>query len=113
MSRRTLAGVLLVAFAVVAGSASATPSSAGDAAPHGKPKCIDVKTWVKYDYPGWDQMVTLTSTCPSEARCEVTTSTNPEPTSVDVPAGESVDVRTWMSSPSKEFTATVDCTGGT
>lgn len=110
MIRRALAAsFVVVACAFVAGSASAGSTPA----PTAKPKCIDVRTWTKYDFPGWDQMVTLTSTCPSEAHCSVTTSTNPDAISVDVPAGQSVDVRTWMSSPGKEFTATVDCTGGT
>ena len=113
MSRHPLAAAILVALAVVAGSAGATASAEVGAAPQAKPKCIEVRTWAKYSYPGWDQMVTLTSTCPSDARCEITTSTNPDPTSVEVPAGQSVDVRTWMSSPGKEFTANVDCTGGT
>jgi hypothetical protein len=115
MVRRALAAALvLVPFAVVAGSARARSDDAETvAAPTAKPKCIDVKTWAKYDFPGWDQMVTLASTCPSDAHCDVTTSTNPDAISIAVPAGQSVDVRTWMSSPGKDFTATVDCSGGT
>ena len=115
MSHARSAAVLLSIAALTANVAASAAPAPGPDRPSvaATPKCISLKTWTRYIAGGYDQMVTITSTCPSEAKCEVSTSTNPDKISVSVEKDESVDVRTWSNAPGYEFSATVDCTGGT
>lgn len=92
---------LLVAFATpLAGDAGAGPSL---------PACIAVSTdarWVPY---GYNHVVILKSGCSKPATCSVATDVAPQPQSVEVPASSTVEVTTFMASPSQAFTPRVSC----
>ena len=105
--RRILAPCVLAAAALAAGAPRAEAADAG--APPPIPACVSVATssrWVPY---GYNHVVVLTNGCASAARCDVSTDVNPDRRSVDVPAGQAVEVLTFMASPSSAFVAKVDC----
>jgi len=116
------AQLVLVALATVVVCALAVVGSrppGARALPHPEPSplaeaegaaCVEYETKVNYGALGYDHRVVLTSSCEDAATCTVTTDVNPDPQTVDVPAGQSVTVLTFRGSPASEFTATVRCT---
>lgn len=89
--------------------ASAAPTDAGADAGPPVPACISVTStsrWVPYAY---DHIVTLTNGCSRDATCQVSTDVNPTPTTASVAKGTTVDVVTFMGSPSATFNARVRC----
>ena len=111
------AGVVLGAVAVLAvallGSvprAEGAPADAGAGNDAGRvPTSITVTTTTRYVPYGWSHVVVLGSTCTKDATCTVSTDVNPEKQSALVPKGASIEVVTFLSSPSKTFTADVAC----
>lgn len=83
--------------------ASATPS------PLQNESCV--RTWleVRYRNFGYDHVVHLVSECQAQVVCRVSTNSNPDGLEVVVPAGEAVEVITFVGSPAREFTASVSC----
>ncbi len=91
------------ALLVLAGTSSAAPDGGGGTA------CVRVSTESRYVPFGWSHVVVLASSCAKDATCSVSTDVNPEKQNVDVPKGATVEVVTFLSSPSQVFTATVRC----
>ncbi|MBI5502771.1 MAG: hypothetical protein HY907_21175 [Deltaproteobacteria bacterium] len=98
-----VAGVALAVLGATAAVARAASSRAN---------CVEVRTEAPYRNAGYDHIVHLTNDCGVAVSCTVTTDVNPEPTTVEVAAGEAVDVLTWRGSPAWEFAATVECRYG-
>lgn len=72
--------------------------------------CVKASTSSRYVPYGYNHVVTLANTCVRDARCSVATDVAPDPQSVEVPKGGTVDVVTFVASPSQTFTARVSCT---
>jgi hypothetical protein len=72
-------------------------------------ECIDVKTEAIYSGYGYDHHVHLRNGCDKSVRCEVTTSSNPEPTTVTLTKSEEQDVLMFRGSPASEVSATTKC----
>ena len=73
------------------------------------PDCITWWTEARYRPFGYDHIVHIKSACAKAADCNVSTNVNPEVKRVLVPANASVEVYTFLVSPSREFTAYVQC----
>jgi hypothetical protein len=100
----------LVCTWVLASSASADDDGE---APNKKPsdvsKCVKVRTEALYVAYGYDHHVHLTNGCDKAVRCEVTTSSNPEPTTAALAAGEHKDIVMFRGSPASAVNANVKC----
>ncbi len=84
-------------------------AEATDAGSSSMPACVQVTTdsrWIPY---GYNHVVILKNGCSRPAACSVATDVNPERQNVDVAANTSVEVTTFMGSPSSTFTARVSC----
>jgi hypothetical protein len=73
------------------------------------PACIQVTTAARYVPYGYNHVVVLTNGCSRGATCSVATDVNPQEQSVDVAERSTVEVLTFMGSPSQTFTAKVSC----
>lgn len=71
--------------------------------------CVRAWSEARPRYPGYDHIVHLESSCTVNSACSVWTNVNPQVILAKVPAGQSVEVLTFMASPAREFTATVEC----
>lgn len=91
--------VAAAGVAVALNSGSAGPSS-----------CVSWSSEAKMDAYGYDHFVNLESKCPAQVSCAITTSTNPQSTTVTLAAGEQKRVLIWRGSPARELTAQVTCT---
>jgi hypothetical protein len=74
------------------------------------PACIKVATASRYVPYGYNHIVVLTSSCTKKVTCTVSTDVNPDKQTVEVAPSASVEVTTFMGSPSQTFTARVSCT---
>jgi hypothetical protein len=68
-----------------------------------------VRTEALYIAYGYDHHVHLTNGCDKAARCEVTTNSNPQPTTVTLAKGEHQDVVMFRGSPASAVNAKVKC----
>lgn len=104
-ARSRIAAALASAALLLAltGTSGAAPDGGAGAA------CVRVSTDARYIPYGWSHVVVLASTCAKDATCSVSTDVNPEKQNVEVPKGATVEVVTFLSSPSKVFTANVRC----
>jgi hypothetical protein len=105
---------LLVLFLWCAAFASSTASADDSEKPkNGKPadvsQCVAVRTEALYIVYGYDHHVHLTNGCDKAVRCEVTTSSNPDPTTVALAKGEHQDIVMFRSSPASAVNAKVKC----
>lgn len=109
-----LSGALACAAVMSLASASAQ-SKGGKDKPAGPPakadvsKCVEVRAEAIYGAYGYDHHVYLRNGCDKTVRCEVTTSSNPEVTTVTVAVGETQDVVMFRGSPASEVSATAKC----
>lgn len=71
--------------------------------------CITWNTEARYRGLGYDHIVKLHSECEKMGHCQVSTNVNPKVQKVDVPPKKDVDVVTFVGSPSREFSAKVEC----
>lgn len=101
-SQPLLGSVLPTASAV----ADARATALEDTAPLA---CIKVRTEARYVPYGYNHVVILESKCEGAATCLVATDLNPTQTSVDVPAGVTLEVTTFIASPASSFVAHVQC----
>jgi hypothetical protein len=110
MRLRSLFVLLLSCAALASSTASADDSE--------KPKsgksadvsqCVAVRTEALYIVYGYDHHVHLTNGCDKAVRCEVTTSSNPDPTTVSLAKGEHQDIVMFRSSPASAVNAKVKC----
>lgn len=72
-------------------------------------KCVSVRTEAIYGAYGYDHHVHLHNGCDKAVRCEVTTNSNPEVTTVIVGKGEGTDVLMFRGSPASQVTANAKC----
>ncbi len=87
---------------------TATSSSPSVADPQ-VPSCISWAASTRYRGIGYDHLVTLHSRCEQTADCDVWTNVNPDKQQAEVPPGQSVEVVTFVASPSSQFQAHVAC----
>jgi len=73
------------------------------------PACIAVRAEARYGAAGYNHIVYLKSSCTKTYVCAVSTDVNPQPTTVTVPPGRTVDVVTFLGSPATVFVPKVDC----
>lgn len=72
------------------------------------PPCWSFETRARY-ISGFDHLVTVKNDCEQIARCTVSTDVNPEKQQITVQAKSSETVLTYRGSPSREFSAKVEC----
>ncbi len=82
----------------------------GDAGTSTVPACVAVSTEARYIPFGYNHVVILRNGCSKPAMCTVATDIAPQPQTVEVGPSSTVEVLTFMSSPSQTFTARVTCT---
>jgi hypothetical protein len=91
-------GALVLTLAADAGAGSAA-----------MPACIHFKAESRYVPYGYNHVVVIENGCSKPAACVVSTDVVPQPQNVDVPAGKSAEVTTFMGSPQQSFTPKVRC----
>jgi hypothetical protein len=102
--------VVLLGCAAVAATVAVLPAAqAADAGAPALPACMQVTSEARYVPYGYNHIVVLKNGCSHEATCSVSTDVNPEPQTVDVKAGATAEVVTFMGSPSQKFAARVSC----
>ena len=84
-------------------------ADAGAGAP-ALPACIHVRSESRYVPYGYNHIVAIENGCSKPAACTVATDVVPQPQNVDVPAGKTAEVITFMGSPQQSFTPKVRCT---
>jgi hypothetical protein len=72
-------------------------------------KCVSVRTEAIYGAYGYDHHVHVHNGCDKAVRCEVTTNSNPEVTTVILGKGQSQDVVMFRGSPAREVSANTKC----
>jgi len=104
---------LLVAVVSCAAFTAGAQADDSEKPSGGKPtdfsKCVDVRTEALYVAYGYDHHVHLTNGCDKAVRCEVTTNSNPQPTTVALAKGEHQDVVMFRGSPASAVNAKVKC----
>ena len=73
------------------------------------PDCVRVTSQARWGAAGYNHIVTVANGCERPVSCEVATDVNPRPTHIDVPAGESREVTTYLDSPARAFSPRVQC----
>jgi len=97
---RIAVGLALVAtIGLSAPTAFATPA----------PQCLTFRTEARYRNYGYDHLVHIHNGCEQRVSCRVSTSANPTEIRVSVSPGADVTVVTFVGSPSREFSASVQC----
>lgn len=74
------------------------------------PDCVEVQAIARWAAAGYNHIVRIDNGCESRIRCQVATNVNPEPTTVEVAAGQTTDVLTFRDSPASTFEPRVSCT---
>ncbi len=105
---RRLLALITGSLALASAMPSARAADAGAPAP-ALPACVGVKTASRYVPYGYNHVVSITNGCARDATCLVSSDVNPDQRSVDVPTRQTVEVTTFMGSPSSTFTANVTC----
>jgi hypothetical protein len=83
---------------------------AADAGAPAMPACIHHRAESRYVPYGYNHVVVIENGCSKPAACVVSTDVVPQPQNVDVPAGKTAEVLTFMGSPQQSFTPRVRCT---
>jgi hypothetical protein len=78
----------------------------------GLPECIRVEAIVRWGAGAYNHFVRIENGCERSARCQVATDVNPEPQTVELAPGQSVELITFRGSPASQFTPRVSCTLG-
>lgn len=71
--------------------------------------CVHASSTARFDGSGYTHWVTVDNTCSHPVTCTVSTDVAPTPVTVTLARGQHQDVRTFLSSPAREFTPTVSC----
>jgi hypothetical protein len=96
-------------FAVVASAQGGSKKAKPPAAKADVSKCVSVRTEAIYGAYGYDHHVHVHNGCDKAVRCEVTTNSNPEVTTVILGKGETQDVVMFRGSPASELSANTKC----
>jgi len=94
-----------IALALVATVSLGAPGAHGTPTP----ECLTWRTEARYRNYGYDHLVHIHNGCDVRAACSITTSASPDVIRVSIGAGADVTVVTFVGSPSREFTADVQC----
>ncbi len=81
-------------------------------APGQRPACVSVTWTVRYGSESYNHWVTISNGCDALVRCTVRTNVNPAEASVELAPAQSRELNTFLGSPAREFTPTVNCTRG-
>ena len=73
------------------------------------PDCVSVRGEARWGADAYNHIVVVRNQCSALARCRVATDVNPQETRIEVPAGETREVLTFMGSPARVFTPRVQC----
>lgn len=109
----TATAAVLVALALSSTSPEALAEERGKSdagAPAPLPACVKVTSQARYVPYGWSHVVVLANGCEKDASCVVATDVNPEKQTVAVPKASTVEVVTFLASPSQAFVPKVSCT---
>lgn len=106
---RSLLIALLSCFAFAASTRADDSEKPSGSKPTDVSKCVEVRTEALYIVYGYDHHVHLTNGCDKAVRCEVTTNSNPQPTTVTLAKGEHQDVVMFRGSPASAVNAKVKC----
>jgi hypothetical protein len=118
IGRRLMRLRALIAIALACSAFAATASADGTSKKGAKSKpkasqspseCVAVRTEAIYAAYGYDHHVYLRNGCDKAVRCEVTTNSNPEPTTVTLQKSESQDIVMFRGSPASELSANTKC----
>lgn len=108
-----LRSLLLMLLSCTAFAASAARADDSEKPSGGKSadvsECVAVRTEALFIVYGYDHHVHVTNGCDKAVRCEVTTSSNPDPTTVVLAKGEHQDIVMFRSSPASAVNAKVKC----
>lgn len=74
-----------------------------------RPPCVRVSTNARFDGVGYGHWVSLDNGCDTAVECDVSTDVAPTNVHVSLARGQHRDVNTFLSSPAREFAATVTC----
>lgn len=73
------------------------------------PSCIRVEGVARWGASAYNHFVRVTNGCERPARCTVATDVNPQPQTIEVAPGRTVEVLTFRGSPARAFTPRVSC----
>jgi hypothetical protein len=73
------------------------------------PACVNVTAEARYVPFGYNHVVIVRNGCSKVAACSVATDVNPQPQNVEIKAGETAEVTTFMGSPQQTFSPIVRC----
>ncbi|HEY6728537.1 MAG TPA: hypothetical protein VI197_31215 [Polyangiaceae bacterium] len=93
----------------LASFSSPIPSTSEPATADPSLSCVDYRAEARYSGVGYDHLVHISNQCDKSARCDVSTSVNPDKVQVVVASKATETVLTWRGSPAREFTAAVSC----
>lgn len=74
-----------------------------------RPTCVQASQNARFDGVAYSHWVSVNNTCDHTVECDISTNVAPSPTHVSLTRGQRQDVNTFLSSPAREFTATVTC----
>ena len=74
-----------------------------------RPPCVRVSTNARFDGVGYGHWVSVENGCESAVECDVSTDVAPANVHLALARGERREVNTFLSSPAREFAATVTC----
>lgn len=83
---------------------------AADAGAPAMPACVRFRADSRYVPYGYNHVVIIENGCSRPAACVVATDVAPQPQNVEVPAGTTAEVTTFMGSPQQTFIPRVRCT---
>lgn len=75
-----------------------------------QPECIRFEGYARWGADAYNHIVRVENACTRAATCNVSTNVNPQVQVVRVPAGQTVEVVTFIGSPASQFTPNVSCT---
>lgn len=73
------------------------------------PDCVTVRGEARWGADAYNHVVVVQNRCEALVRCQVATNVNPQATALEVPAGETRELLTFLGSPAREFTPRVQC----
>lgn len=93
----------------VASADDGAPKKGRKSKPGSVSECVSVETQAIYGAYGYDHHVILHNGCDKTVRCEVTTSSNPDATTVTLVKNQTQDLLMFRASPAREVSANVKC----
>ena len=106
MRARLLASALASVVLLLVGLSSSRAQTrvAGE-----RPPCVRVSANARFDGVGYGHWVSVENGCDTALECEVSTDVAPTNVHLTLARGQRREVNTFLSSPAREFAATVTC----